>query len=69
MTGRVADRLAGAQESLRAKVRRERAKLVRRVYPAPEYRGDRVGFSRDVLHFEPWDRQAEWMRALIPEGG
>src|SRR5262249_2451029 len=25
------------------------------------------GFSRDVLSFAPWDRQAEWMRSLVPE--
>src|SRR6185369_6915383 len=26
-----------------------------------------IGFSHDVLHFAPWNLQAAWMRALVPE--
>ena len=59
--------LGGAMESLRARVREERAKRTRRAFPCPDFADDPVGLCRDVLHFDPWDLQAEWLRALVPE--
>jgi len=63
-----ADNLAGARASLRERIRQERAKRKRRVYPCDEFRNRPVAFSKEVLHFEPWDKQAEWMDAMAPEG-
>lgn len=63
----MADPLAGARASLRERVRRERARLLRRVYPVLELAHDPVAFAMDALGFEPWDMQAEWMRAVAPE--
>jgi hypothetical protein len=40
---------------------------MRRGFPCPDFADDPVGFCRDVLHFEPWDLQADWIRALTPE--
>jgi len=62
------DNLAGARASLRERIRQERAKRMRRVYPCDEFRDRPVAFSKEVLHFEPWDKQAEWMDAMAPEG-
>src|SRR5262249_40865310 len=67
MTSSVPASLLGAPAALRDRVRQERAKLLRRTYPASDLRDDPIGFSHDVLSFAPWDRQAVWMRSLVPE--
>lgn len=59
--------LPGAMASLHARVREERAKLLRRAFPCPAFADDPVGFCRDVLRFEPWDKQAEWIASLATE--
>lgn len=35
--------------------------------PFPDYLNDPVGFSRDILGFEPWSRQAEIGNALVEQ--
>ena len=60
--------LDGARAALRGKVRAARAKAGRRVFPCPALRDEPVDFARDVLGFEPWDLQAEWMAAMALEG-
>ena len=35
--------------------------------PFPEYVNDPVGFSRDVLGFDPWDKQAAIGNALVEQ--
>ncbi len=60
--------LDGARAALRGKVRLARAQAGRRIFPCAALRDEPVQFSRDVLRFEPWDLQAEWMNAMAPEG-
>jgi phage terminase large subunit len=62
------DRLTGAQAAISAKARRARGRQGRRAYPSLELRDQPVRFARVALGFEPWDRQAEWMDELAPEG-
>jgi hypothetical protein len=59
--------LDGARAALRTRVRQELAKKSRRAFPCPSFETDPIAFCRDVLRFDPWDLQAEWIRALVPE--
>lgn len=67
MTSAAADNLAGARADLLARVRRKKAALGRRTFPSPEFWDDPVGFAREILEFDPWDKQARWMAAVAPE--
>ena len=41
------------------------AKSTTLTWPSPKYAKDPVAFSRDILGFDPWERQAEVMRAVV----
>jgi phage terminase large subunit len=51
---------------LEARATARKAKGVRREWPCPEYQSDPVRFCSEILNFEPWDKQADIMRALVP---
>ena len=55
---------SGAQSKLRDRVRLERVRAARRVYPCSELAESPSGFAREVLGFEPWVQQETWMDAV-----
>jgi hypothetical protein len=55
-------------DDLEARATARKARRVRREWPSDDYRNKPVEFCADVLAFTPWERQAEWMHALTPEG-
>ncbi|WP_437623376.1 hypothetical protein [Sorangium sp. So ce1151] len=53
-------------DDLETRVVQRRAARVRRTWPSPEYQRDPVRFCKEQLNFEPWDKQAEVLEALVP---
>ncbi|WP_437798491.1 hypothetical protein [Sorangium sp. So ce693] len=55
-------------DDLETRVVQRRAARVRRTWPSPEYQRDPNRFCAEQLNFEPWDKQAEVLDALVPAG-
>ncbi|WP_437958583.1 hypothetical protein WME76_02235 [Sorangium sp. So ce119] len=55
-------------DDLETRVVQRRAARVRRTWPCAEYQRAPVRFCEEQLGFEPWDRQAEVLEALVPPG-